>query len=406
MKAVFFGFPVHGHTNPTLPVVRKLVEKGEQVTYYSSQAFRDPILKTGASFRAYGSHFLKDPQNVAGSLSQLPYLMMEAVESVIEHALDELQGSDYDYLIHDAMAPWGKCLADLMGLPAISSITTFALSKRVASLGRGLYQPPLSPTRILAKTYSIIRSIRVRKRIRKHYQTRHPHLMELYFCREPLNLVYTSHGFQPFSKSFGETFRFVGTCLGERESQPEETGWKLLDNESLIFVSMGTLFNLEPELYGQIFGVLKQMPYRVVGSVPSEIPRSALGEIPDNWILKPHVPQLQILPRSILFISRGGMNSVNEALYFGKPLLIIPYLLEQAIVARRVADLGAGLALSPGEVTPQKLREAINQLLFNPTYAAAARELGAGLREAGGEERAAQEILSYVRAQKRLTVDG
>ena len=400
MKAVFFGFPVHGHTNPTLPVVRKLVEKGEQVTYYSSQVFRGPILKTGASYKEYESDFLKDPRSVTASLSQLPYLMMEAVESVIEHELDELRGSGYDYLIHDAMAPWGKCLADLMDLPAISSITTLALSKRVASLGRGLYRPPLSATQFLAKTYSIIRSIRVRKRIRKHYQTRHPHLMELYFCPEQLNLVYTSHGFQPFSKAFGETFRFVGTCLGERESQ-REPDWQLPDNEPLIYVSMGTLFNLEPELYGQIFEVLKQMPYRVVASVSSELPGSVLGEIPDNWILKPHVPQLKILPRSILFISRGGMNSVSEALYFGKPLLIIPYLLEQAIAARRVADLGAGLVLSPREVTPQKLRETINELLFNPAYAAAARELGAGLRAAGGEERAAQEILSYVRAVDR-----
>ena len=268
--------------------MRKLVEKGEQVTYYSSQAFRDPILRTGASYKEYESHFLRDPRNVAASLSQLPYLMMEAVESVIEHELDALRSSDYGYLIHDAMAPWGKCLADLMGLPAISSITTFALSKRVASLGRGLYRPPLSATRFVAKTYSIIRSIRVRKRIRKRYQTRHPHLMELYFCPEQLNLVYTSHGFQPFSEAFGETFRFVGTCLGERESQ-RETDWQLPDNEPLIYVSMGTLFNLEPELYGQIFEVLKQMPYRVVASVSAELPVSALGNIPEAEIKSPSI---------------------------------------------------------------------------------------------------------------------
>ena len=173
--------------------------------------------------------------------------------------------------------------------------------------------------------------------------------------------------------------------------------WQLLDSEPLVYVSMGTLFNLEPELYGKIFEVLKKMPYRVVASVSSELSESSLREIPDNWILKPYVPQLKILPRSLLFITRGGMNSVSEALYFGKPLLIVPYLLEQAIVARRVADLGAGLALSPREVTPQKLRETINELVFNPGYAAASRALGAGLREAGGAERAAQEILSYVR---------
>ncbi len=396
MKAVFFGFPVHGHTNPTLPVVRKLVERGEQITYYGSAGFRDSVLETGASYKEYQSRFLKDPRNVTASLSQLPYLMMEAVESVIENELDELQSSDYDYLIHDAMAPWGKCLADLMGLPAISSITTFALNKRVASLGRGLYRPPFSAARSMAKTYSIMRSLRIRKRIRTRYQTRHPHLMELYFCPEQLNLVYTSRRFQPFSKTFGEAFRFVGTCLGERASQ-SVSDWQLLDSEPLVYVSMGTLFNLEPELYGKIFEVLKKMPYRVVASVSSELSESSLREIPDNWILKPYVPQLKILPRSLLFITRGGMNSVSEALYFGKPLLIVPYLLEQAIVARRVVDLGAGLALSPREVTPQKLRETINELVFNPGYAAASRALGAGLREAGGAERAAQEILSYVR---------
>ncbi len=397
MKAVFFGFPVHGDTNPSLPVVRQLIELGEQVTYYSSAAFRDAIVETGASYRQYQSRFLEDPGNVTASLSQLPYLMMKAVESVIEKELDELRGSDYNYLIHDAMAPWGKCLAELVDLPAISSITTFALNKRVASLGRGLYRPPLSATRFIAKTYSIMRSIRVRKRIRSRYRIRHPHLMELYFCPEQLNLVYTSRSFQPFSESFGEAFRFVGTCLGERAG-PSLSDWQLPDGEPLVYVSMGTLFNLDPELYTAIFEVLKKMPYRVVASVHPELLGSPPSAIPDHWVLKPYVPQLEVLPRSILFISRGGMNSVSEALYFGKPLLIVPYLLEQAIVARRVVDLGAGLALSPREVTPGKLRATINELLFNPDYAAAARELGAGLREAGGPDRAASEILSYVRS--------
>ena len=38
-KALFLSLPLHGHTNPTLPVVRALVERGEEVTYYSAAAF-------------------------------------------------------------------------------------------------------------------------------------------------------------------------------------------------------------------------------------------------------------------------------------------------------------------------------------------------------------------------------
>ncbi len=404
MKGVFFGFPVHGHTHPTLPVVRRLVDQGEEITYYSSPAFQEQILQVGASYRKYENNFLEDPRKFLSTLSRLPYLMMEAVESVIENELPRLEGDRYDYLIHDAMAPWGKCLAELTGLPAISSMTTFALNKRVVSLGRGLYRPRVSTGRFLAKTYSIFRSLRVRKRIRTRFKTRHPHLMELYFCPEQINLVFTSRRFQPFSESFDDTFRFVGASLGDRGPQPS-SDWKAAGSGPLVFVSMGTLFNDQPDLYRCFFRVLKRMPYRVVAAVGQRVSPDELGELPESWHIRPFVPQLEVLPRSVLFISRGGMNSVSEALYFGKPLLIVPHLLEQAIIARRVTDLGAGLALSASELTPQKLRKSINELLFNPEYAAAARELGKGLREGGGASRAAHEILAYVR-EGRCTPDG
>ena len=34
-KIVFFSMPAHGHTNPTIEVVRELVNKGNEVVYYS-----------------------------------------------------------------------------------------------------------------------------------------------------------------------------------------------------------------------------------------------------------------------------------------------------------------------------------------------------------------------------------
>ena len=42
-KIVFFCIPAHGHTNPTLGVVRELVAQGHEVWYYSYNSLKDKI---------------------------------------------------------------------------------------------------------------------------------------------------------------------------------------------------------------------------------------------------------------------------------------------------------------------------------------------------------------------------
>ena len=51
-RIVFFCIPAHGHTNPTLGVVRELAERGHEVLYYSYQPFREKIEAAGATFFA------------------------------------------------------------------------------------------------------------------------------------------------------------------------------------------------------------------------------------------------------------------------------------------------------------------------------------------------------------------
>jgi len=54
-KIVFFSIPAHGHTNPTnptIPVVSELVNKGHDVWYYSFLEFKEKIENAGAKFIA------------------------------------------------------------------------------------------------------------------------------------------------------------------------------------------------------------------------------------------------------------------------------------------------------------------------------------------------------------------
>lgn len=64
MNIAFFCIPAHGHTNPTLAVVRELTARGHTVRYYTTEAFRakveaaltDPAYRENAQKLADGFH--------------------------------------------------------------------------------------------------------------------------------------------------------------------------------------------------------------------------------------------------------------------------------------------------------------------------------------------------------------
>jgi MGT family glycosyltransferase len=121
-------------------------------------------------------------------------------------------------------------------------------------------------------------------------------------------------------------------------------------------------------------------------------------QVPPHIIIKRYLPQLEVLRRSDLFITHGGMNSVNEALYYHVPLIVIPKDADQPIIARRISELGAGVRMKRTRLTVQKLRDQAIAVLSNPTFADNARKIGETLAQAGGYQRAAKEIIDF---QKR-----
>jgi UDP:flavonoid glycosyltransferase YjiC (YdhE family) len=58
-KVLFFNIPAHGHVNPTLPIVKELVQRGHQVVYHDSLSFEQAIKATGAEFRHYPLRHVK-----------------------------------------------------------------------------------------------------------------------------------------------------------------------------------------------------------------------------------------------------------------------------------------------------------------------------------------------------------
>eukprot|EP00913_Durusdinium_trenchii_P020754 g19494.t1 len=81
--------------------------------------------------------------------------------------------------------------------------------------------------------------------------------------------------------------------------------------------------------------------------------------VPEQVLVTKFAPQRAVLahPAVFGFVSHGGMNSVNEALAFGKPMAIMPFFADQMMVAAVHRDLGVAVLVNKNEATPQSLAE-------------------------------------------------
>jgi MGT family glycosyltransferase len=165
----------------------------------------------------------------------------------------------------------------------------------------------------------------------------------------------------------------------------------------VIYISLGTVFNSKVHFYRLCLEAFANLKYCVILSVGNKVDIASLGAIPNNFIVKPFVPQLQVLQRAVLFITHGGMNSVSEGLYEGVPLLMIPQAADQTFIAQRVQQLGAGKLLRNTKVNAQSLRKAAEELLAQHTFRQASVALSAPFRQSGGPKLAVDEIEGFKR---------
>lgn len=386
--ALFFGLPRQGHTNPTLPLISELVRRGERILYYSTEEYRAVIEASGAEFRDYGDIFPPDYVSyIKDILASVRYLM-QVSQRIIDPMLSEIRDAQPDYILYDSLALWGQYFAQLLHLPAICSSSVFPCSWRM------VMSVPSSMLGGLPSLPEYWRISAIGRHMQRKYGVKKLDFMSCLRNTSQMTLVYTSRYFQPFAQACDETFKFVGPSLQPRAHTPPFP-FKALQPLPLLYISLGTIYQQRHEFYHCCFQAFGDGPYQVVLSVGEQTEVAQLGPIPQNFIVRQSVPQLEILQRASLFITHAGMNSVNEALYYGVPLLAIPEAMDQPYVARRIVQLGAGISLSPKRVTAPRIRRLAETILTDASYARASARIGESLRQAGGFLAAAEEVQRF-----------
>ena len=138
--------------------------------------------------------------------------------------------------------------------------------------------------------------------------------------------------------------------------------------------------------YSTVIEALGHSRVQVVLVAPEEL----VGVVPDNVIVRRRVPQLRLLPRVHAVICHGGHNTVCEALAHGLPLVVAPIKDDQPVIAQQVVDAGAGIRVRFGRVSAAELRTAVERVLEEDSFKAAAVTIQASFAEAGGAARAAR----------------
>ncbi len=397
-KILYFNIPAHGHVNPSLPVVRELVRRGETVVTYNTDEFRPLVEPTGAAFRPYPPTALTAAEIAGrlqdGNLARISALFLQVTEQLLPFALDELARERPDLILFDGVVLWGRMAAAQQGLPAAATLTTFILdgTREVRRGSRALLQA----LRWLPQVPEILQA---RLRLTRAYGKAFPNVPPLFPVRGGLNILFTARELQPPTHVVDQTFRFVGPAI-DPAAAAEPLPFDLPGRGPLVYISLGTIHNRAEPFYRQCFEAFADYPARFVLSAGKETDLPALGEIPPNFVVRPSVPQLAVLAQADAFITHGGVNSIHEGLYFGVPLLLIPQQLEQLFAARIAAGRGPGRVLEEmlvrGRIKTAALRAGLAGLLEEPRYGEAAAALQTILRGTGGYRAAADEIQAFI----------
>ena len=390
-NVLLLAAPSHGHVNPTLGLVDELVRRGEQVTYFASEPFRERVEATGATFKAYAHDLdlFKGPP-APGRRSGMLDVFARGADTLAD-IFAQTQYHRFHYLVHSAPFPFTKPMARLLELPTVASHAVFAGLD--AFFDRSRSHPMLAPNperdAVMAQAAADIG-----KRFGIDVST---DFRDWIFNPGDLNLVYTSRLFAGPLPYFDERFEFVGPPVHAR-TETHDFPLERLAGKRVLYISLGTVFGQRsPALYEAFMQAFARWDGVVVMTAYGV--DTGAWRVPANFIVRPYVPQGEILKHATAAITHAGMNSISDLLAAEAPFVCLPMGADQPALASRARELGATIVLDHASVTVEQLAEAVERVLAEPSFRASIREIADSFRAAGGYAKAGDAVFALKKAR-------
>ncbi|KNC25155.1 hypothetical protein FF38_08248 [Lucilia cuprina] len=399
-----FPSPSKSHLLIHCAIAETLAADGHEVTVIATlpnmyaQAKYHYLQVDGAMFLTnFAQEMLEKPAHIYGKFNGAVSHLLQVANDTLNHNkmlhfLHNHKAGDFDALI------LGYCLDDfVLGLGAhfqCPIILSFMIqpifpiqhmlanplqASYVPTLYSGLRQPMDFVERIknfLAHGYEQMILFQLMKwKMKKYYRynfpaDRYPPLEEVY---KNVSLVLTNHHFSqgPIRPNVPALIEIGGIQIKEKPDPLPQDLAEIIESsdKGVIFFSLGTNVqgsNLSKDKAKMIFNVLSKLPYTVLLKWgDSDFPGQSKNMIYRSWL-----PQDDILahPKVKLFITHGGMGSVVESQYHGVPMVGIPFFGDQHSNIANVVKSGFGLGLEYARFSEEAFRQAVVEVLENPTY--------------------------------------
>lgn len=396
-RAFFFNVPLAGHLNATLPVVRELVHRGEEVHYFCGPAFQAAIEATGAVFRPLPVGLAhKGVRRQTLSSFVLVDMVIHATETLLPSLLQTVAAEQPAYIVSDFFCRWGRLAAQLTQRPLITSHTIFVTTPSM--MNRLTLQEGRAYLAHLPQFFvQWLRFRRSSQRLARRYGIKRLTLRDLMLdVVSDLNLVFTTPAFQPHYNQIKGNFVFVGPSIGEHDRHAP-LPLAIPPDKPLVYLSLGTLFNQDTDLLNRWIEALAGMDVNGIVAYGKELTLDRLVAKPANFLYLAQAPQLQVLAHAALFITHGGLNSISESIYHQVPMIVLPQAADQFINAEQVAKHHVGVWLKHPHRSPTALRTLAKRVLADQTMAPNLARLRQSFLDAGGYQHAADAILACAR---------
>ena len=130
---------------------------------------------------------------------------------------------------------------------------------------------------------------------------------------------------------------------------------------------------------GAVLKTLAELDIEVVATLSDE-EQAAVGPVPDRVRLVDFVPLRALLPTCDAIVHHGGSGTWASALAAGVPQLIVSNMWDNVFRGQQLAELGAGIYLSPEAASPDAVRDRLVPLLADESFRAGACRLSDSMR--------------------------
>jgi MGT family glycosyltransferase len=412
MKILVAGWDSGGGVEAVQTVVRRAVGRGHQVRVLGTEGLRSRFESAGATFRPYKyapdndmSHpetdLVKDweARNPLALWSRVKdRLLCGPARAFCRDVAEELQRDPADVVVVDTMIPAALFGAEVARVRAVILMHGPYMIPRgdVPPLGTGFMPARGSLGRLRDRSAAAVALAVLRSGMPALNQARAesglapvrnlPDLMG----RADRILVCSSPSYDFGSGSVPANVCYVGPQLDDDQNGASGDRWAGAPAQPLVLVGLSSTVMRQEGLLQRAADALGQAQVRGLVTTGPAVDPAGISA-PPNVTVTRWVRHADVLRHCSAVITHGGHGTVMKALIAGVPLVLVPLGRDQPDNAARVVHADAGIRLRKNART-SALRAAVDRVITDPRYRAAAGRMASRLAAERDDNRAVDEL--------------